>query len=1250
VILHQKAASPTARKASKPLVTFKADDARYARFPNFIFGLHDPGGEAHMLEANRQGWVVVSSQVNPPDSNGDFSALAEQGIGVIVRLNNGYGSAGTIPNSTQFDQFALQCARFVADSIGARIWIIGNEPNKALERPGNDGTVNSGELITPEAYARCFNKCRKAIRSLPGHEKDWVIPAAVAPFNTQTNYPNNASGDWVRYFADVLFQIIVQGGGVDGLALHACTHGVDSGLVKSDAKAGGNFPSRHWHFRAYRDFLAAVLPPLRSLPVFITEAQPTEPGWTNQNRDWIQTACAEINAWNSNPSNQSIQALCFFRWQSRPGDPRGDGMEDKPEVVQDLSAALQNDYRVHWPGIQPKPDYLAQWIAMPSVPDNTMTTNEEVAGRIVVRNLGAKAWLSRGSHVVQLGYRWFNLQGVEIPVHPDAEYFGLAQNVLPGQTAIVDDIRLRAPQWQGTFAVKFDLIQEGGAWFGALGSPTSELTITVNAPKYAVEWEQVVVVNNSAMATNANLIGAVKAKNTGSSTWFKSGENPVRLGYRWYDASGVEAAVTSYAGNFEMDADTLPGKTATFEGIVLRSPPSDGTFTLRWDLMHEGITWFSAKGAETREQLVAVATPLPDLAVKWVSVFQIPGTLEPNETVGGSVKVQNSGALTWNAGGENPVRLYYQWDDPLGNRIQGTQYAGESSLTDDVPPGGTATFENILVRAPIPQGKYTFAFDLVKEGVTWFSAAGSRPYDLGIEVKTQALDHLVQWIETLAIPENTLTIGESIRGQVTVRNAGALVWNSDGENPVQLGYRWYAPEGRGVEVTSDRFPLAQDVPPRDQAIFERITVQAPESPGVYTLKWDLLREGLGWFGDNGSPTADILITIKPPPLDWGAEFVAHNTPPSLVVGQTTTVDLQLKNIGKNTWKTDGANSVHAGYKWINASGQTQADVEDHRTALPHEIPPGEQVNFAALLTAPLTPGTYRLHWDLVAGGIFWFAEGGNPPLVLPANVTVAPTATNLWRAEASHNAASAILALDGDLSSFWSCQSNQIPGMWFRANLGTPRLIDGIAFRSPGHGYPFGYTLRISPDGETWRTVRGVAEGNESDVVASFAPSEVLYAQVDLIAAFHDEWLIGEVQIHLTPPWNATASVNSDAAMKAIDNDPASAWTTEQDWQAPNMWFQLDLGRIESVSGLHLIPPDDEIPLGYRVNVWNHQVGAWQKVSERQNNSEAINISFAHVQTQFINLQLLKAAEKPWAISEVSVTKAMTDWVGPTSG
>ncbi len=1252
VVLKDNAPSTT-RAGIKPLVAFKANDARYAGFPNYIFGLHDSGGEAFMFAANKPGWTVVTVQVNPPDSTGDFSPLSDKGLGVIVRLNNGYGAVGTLPVSTLYDQFALHCASFVGNSKGARIWIIGNEPNAAYERPGNVSGTNSGEMITPEMYARCFNKCRKAIRAIPGHENDWVIPGAVAPFNIQTIYSTNPAGDWVRYFADVLFQITVQGGAADGLALHAFTHGYDPNLISSEERAGGNYSVRHWHFRAYRDFLATVIPAMRNLPVFITEAQPAEPGWINQNRSWVQAACAEINEWNSNPANQPIQALSFFRWQSIPGDPSGWGIADKPMVVSDFRAALEHDYRVRWPGVQPTPDYRVQWISVPTVPLSTMTTNEVMSGRVVVKNIGAKAWLAGSANPVRLGYRWFNQQGVEIPILPEPAHVALPQNILPGQTAIIDDIKLRAPQWQGVYTVKFDLVQEGIAWFNAFGSPTKELTVAVNAPPYAVEWDQVITVLNDSIATNANLIGTVKVKNIGSRTWLKNGPNPVRLGFHWYNGQAVDTPVTPYAGNFEMDADTPPGKTGTFNGVILRSPQWEGTYTLRWDLVQEGITWFSTQNAATRDQTITVTLPLPDFAAKWLSVFEIPNSLEPNETVKGSITVQNVGAQIWNAAGENPVRLGYHWYDAMGEGVLVAPYPGNFLLQADVPPNGTATFDEVLVRAPISQGKYTLALDLVKENVMWFSASGSRPYDVGVAIKTEALDDYAKWEETVAIPKLTLVAGDTIAGRVSLRNAGALMWNAEGEHPVRLGYHWYDASGAEVPLTAEgRVPLLSlplDVPPREALELEEVAVQAPDTPGEYMLKWDLYREGVNWFAAGGSPTPELAITILPPPLAWGAEFISHNAPASLVVGQTTTVDLKIKNVGKNPWSLEGEHTVHAGYKWINASGQLAREVEDHRTALPYEVAPGNEVEFAALLAAPQTPGAYRLHWDLYAEASDWFAEGSNPELILPVNVTPSLTPTNLWRAEASHNPASAILALDGDLGSFWSSGIDQVPGAWFRLNLGTPRLIDGIAFRSPGQGYPFGYTLRVSPDGQSWRTLWGVAQGNTRDVVAYFAPYYVLYAQVDLLAASESEWLIGEVQVHPCLPWNATASVSNESAPNAIDNNPSTAWTTNTS-QVPNTWFQLDLGRVENISGLRLIPVKDEIPLGYRVSVWNQPVGGWQKISERLNNSEPINLTFAPVSTQYINVQLLQASDKPWAIREARVMYAMTDWVGPSTG
>lgn len=80
-----------------------------SHIPKYIFGLHDPGGHHLMLDKNKQGWVLVTEELgaDPHGPGGpDYSYLSNQGLGVIVRLNYGYGNKGTIPHSSRYDDFA----------------------------------------------------------------------------------------------------------------------------------------------------------------------------------------------------------------------------------------------------------------------------------------------------------------------------------------------------------------------------------------------------------------------------------------------------------------------------------------------------------------------------------------------------------------------------------------------------------------------------------------------------------------------------------------------------------------------------------------------------------------------------------------------------------------------------------------------------------------------------------------------------------------------------------------------------------------------------------------------------------------------------------------------------------------------------------------------------------------------------------------------------------------------------------------
>lgn len=347
--------------------------------PEHIFGLHEPGGEQLMLDAGKPGWIVFSEEIgHDPNNFGgkDFTPWSNRGLGVIVRINHGYHPNGTLPISDLYEDFALRCANFVANSPGAHIWIIGNEPNFDIERPAlasrNDGSGPSpGEVITPDLYARAFSLARDAIHAVPGHSGDQVVIAPVAPWNNQTQYPGNPNGDWVQYFHDILTSL--GPGGLDGIAIHTYTHGTDPNLVNDNSKLNVPYENRHYHFYAYRDFMNAIPGELRNVPVYITETNQDTP-WRDENTGWVQRAYGDINWWNSQPRNQKILALVLHRW------PNFDRwvIETKPGVIEDFRQALTNDYRWTSPQLSE-----SQQVAATATPLSVQESTFEIGDIIV---------------------------------------------------------------------------------------------------------------------------------------------------------------------------------------------------------------------------------------------------------------------------------------------------------------------------------------------------------------------------------------------------------------------------------------------------------------------------------------------------------------------------------------------------------------------------------------------------------------------------------------------------------------------------------------------------------------------------------------------------------------------------------------------------------------------------------------------------------------------------------------------------
>lgn len=516
---------------------------------DYLFGLCGAGGEHLMLDVGRPGWLLCAESVghDPADRTGvDFTPYSSQGLGLICRITHAPEPDGTLPHSSLYEPFARRVAAFVRNSRGCHIWVIGNEMNYAVARPGihidwsrhasvhgptpeqsdparhgipvrfnvfpdpsteirttRGAMVNPGEVITPEMYVRCYRLCRDGIRRLPGHETDQVLVGAVAPWNTQTIYPGNANGDWVQYFGDILGAL--NPNTCDGFTLHTYTRGQDPNLVVNDERLGPPFQSYHSGFRAYMDFLAAAPEAMRQLPVYITECDPTEP-WQDRNTGWIQQAYAEINAWNQQPGNQIIRALLLYQW------PKQDRwhLDEKPGVLDDFRQALQNEYR--WRAVRQRSQEPAAPVDAAREPDVATPTSvapvakgpqyrvrwveDRFPGKLVIGqvatvhvtvvNDGMAPWPADGDAPVCAGYRYYrNRRLLDLGEEKNLRS-PLAEDALPGVLTTIA-LRVALPDQPGNYTLELDLYQEGVGWFKDQGSPTLTRWLTVEAPPLVPE-------------------------------------------------------------------------------------------------------------------------------------------------------------------------------------------------------------------------------------------------------------------------------------------------------------------------------------------------------------------------------------------------------------------------------------------------------------------------------------------------------------------------------------------------------------------------------------------------------------------------------------------------------------------------------------------------------------------------------------------------------------------------------------------
>lgn len=599
-----------------------------------------------------------------------------------------------------------------------------------------------------------------------------------------------------------------------------------------------------------------------------------------------------------------------------------------------------------------------------TVPEE-MLISDAVQVVIKLRNTGKLTWLATGRYAVTLSYRWRDASGAIVM---RGEKFSLPRAVNESEEVEVT-AKVIAPAEPGSYTLEWDLCHGGAIWFSEEGCETLSIPVRV-VRRYAAQ----VVWHNAPkeMAPSQIYTVRLRLRNIGAMTWnVKDAPVKVLVGYHWLDQYG--ARLDEQPILTPLNGSVKPGETVEVTARI-RSPSVPGEYSLLWDLalQEQGgkQSWLSDLGSSFEVHPVSVKMPYA-VAYLW---HNTPRTMHPGQIYLVNLRLRNIGALAWESKGLRSVRVIYRWVTPDGKEF--AMPTIETPMPYDVMPGEVVEVE-ARVQAPSQSGDYTLHWDLLRAGNLPFSQMGSGT--LKVEVMVQRPTCIAE-LRPMQHP-TVMVVGHEYEVEITLTNRGTMMWAAVGERPIVLSYQWLDENGNELkDVVQFRTPLPKDVG-LNEGVTVKARVRAPRRVGLFTLRWDLHMEGVGWFSERGSPSLNVLVTVV---AECDYEIISHDIPSELISGQAYKVKLRLKNRGALTWRATGDDIVQLGCRWIDEKG---AVVESAIISnLPKDIQMDETVELDALLKAPKKGGAYRLKLDMVRAGKIWFEEHGAKPLTLQVQV------------------------------------------------------------------------------------------------------------------------------------------------------------------------------------------------------------------------------------------------------------------------
>jgi N-acetylmuramoyl-L-alanine amidase-like protein len=592
-------------------------------------------------------------------------------------------------------------------------------------------------------------------------------------------------------------------------------------------------------------------------------------------------------------------------------------------------------------------DWSVDWVS-DNVPIS-WTAGETKMINVTLANDGGRVWNSAGAGPVQLGYKWVsNATG---NTFPGTTRVSLPADVQPGQT-ITLQIPVTAPVYPTNYTMSLDLYKQNEFAFADKGVADNDTNTGVS-----VDFKAGYTFNATPQFTAGQTTSVpVTIRNMGNGTFPTTSAFPVNLSYHWTTASG--ASVLWDGARTPIGGDLLSGQSVTVNAAVT-APTTGGSFVLKLDLVQEGVAWFSVKGATTGNLSISLAGPQVASFGANYAILPLTGTASSRTTV--PITLGNTSNFNWPAAGANPVTLSYHWINSAGKTVVWDGL--RTKLTADVPPGQLTQVQADLAFPSAP-GTYTLRWDLVQEGVSWFSGKGVRMAEQSVSVQPYVAPFFGASLGVDQTPA-TMNAKATVLVPVKIENMSNFDWGTN----VNLSYHWYDAAGNLVAWDGLRTPLAGT--PRTHIAAVNAQIAVPSTPGTYRLRYDIVQEGVAWFSGQGMQTPIKQVSVIVPPLS------ALYNAPATVNGQVNsmiTVPVTITNAGSMTWQPGAFN---ASYHLYVANGPLFV-WDGVRTALPAAVAPNETVTVNLIVKVPAAVGTYLLRLDVVQEGVAWFSGQGVP--------------------------------------------------------------------------------------------------------------------------------------------------------------------------------------------------------------------------------------------------------------------------------